>query len=274
VTLTDGLLTVQTATESTGDVGAWRVSGLPIPGTYTVTFSRSDLASQTVSLSLDGAGNITPGSLGARITSDGVSVSLQSSTAVVTGTVSQAGGGTQCDKPKSTLLGEAAVVLQSGSSSYRVTSASAAPNCGRFRLEQLPPGTYTMTVSAGSGTTPNSQVITLQAGATVNRVVTLAQPASMSGTVQCCTPHPAQGAESGPRAGWTVFLYQQSQYPNQVTKTAVTNSAGAFAFSDIEAGKYVVAVGPTSDPANATNTKQVTIQPSQQVTGVLITVSQ
>jgi hypothetical protein len=273
VTLTDGLLTVQTATESTGDVGAWRVTGLPIPGTYTVTFSRSDLAPQTVSLSLDAAGNITPGSLGARITSDGVSVSLQSSTATVTGLVTQKGGGTVCNV-SSNALGEATVTLQSGSSSYRVTSASVAPNCGKFRLEHLPPGTYTMTVTAGSGTSPNSQVITLQAGGTVNRSVVLSQPASMSGTVQCCTANPAVGAEPGLRANWHVFLYLQSQYPTQVAQSTTTDQGGAFTFKNIDAGKYILAAGPTADPANATNTTPVTVQPSDQLTGVKIMVSQ
>ena len=56
VTVTNGLLTIQTVTASTADVGSWQVSGLAIPGTYTVTFARVDLQSQTVSVSLDAAG--------------------------------------------------------------------------------------------------------------------------------------------------------------------------------------------------------------------------
>ena len=128
VTVTNGSLTVQTATESTGDVGAWRVDGLPIPGTYTVTFTRSDLAAQTVSVSLDAGGHITPGSRGALITASGISVGLQSSTAVLTGTVSQPSGGTVCDSADG--LGEATVTLQSGGSSFTVTTASVKPNCG------------------------------------------------------------------------------------------------------------------------------------------------
>ncbi|MDQ1745456.1 MAG: hypothetical protein QOE23_3795, partial [Pseudonocardiales bacterium] len=79
VTVTNGALTVQTVTQSTGKVGHWTVGGLTIPSTYTVTFSRPDLAGQTVSVSLDQSGVITPGSQGAVITSEGIRVGMQSS---------------------------------------------------------------------------------------------------------------------------------------------------------------------------------------------------
>ncbi|MDP9091927.1 MAG: carboxypeptidase regulatory-like domain-containing protein [Actinomycetota bacterium] len=267
VTVTDGLLSIQTVTESTGNVGTWKVAGLAVPGTYTVTFTRIDLASQTVSVSLDASGNITPGSLGALITPTGITVNMQSSTATVFGRITQAGGGTICDSTSG--LGEATVGLNSGSSSYTVTSASVAPNCGQYRLEQIPPGTYTLTVSAGSGTSPSSQVITLTAGASLHRDVALAPPASMSGKVQHNTGNGEQ-----PRAGWTVFLYPVSQYPSVVSRTTVTDRNGNFSFQDIDAGKYIVAAGPTSDPANATNTIQVTVQPSTPRINVIIEVGQ
>jgi hypothetical protein len=268
VTVTDGLLTVQTATESTGTVGAWHVGGLPVPGTYTVTFSRPDLASQTVSVSLDAGGNITPGSQGARITAAGIAVALQSATATVYGTITQPGSTASCGATK---LGEAAVTLSSGASSFTVTSASAAPHCGQYRLEQVPPGTYTLTVNAGSGTSPSSQVITLNFGDQLRKDVQLARPASLGGVVQHLD---TETSVEQPRGGWTVFLYLSTQYPNVVARTTTTDATGAFTFSGIDAGKYIVAVGPTSDPANATNTKAVTVQPSQQLTGVTIEVEQ
>jgi hypothetical protein len=71
-----------------------------------------------------------------------------------------------------------------------------------------------------------------------------------------------------------VFLYEAAQFPGLVSQSTRTSSTGGFAFTAISAGKYILATGPTSDPANATNTKQVTVQPSQQLTGVLIVVSQ
>jgi len=262
VTVTDGLLTVQTATRSRGTVGAWEVDGLPAPGTYTVTFTRRDVASQTVSVSLDASGTITPGPQGARITAAGIAVTVRSSTAVVWGTVSQPGGDTVC--PGSSALGEAQVNLSSGSSSYTVTSASVpAGQCGQYRIEQVPPGTYTLTVSAGAGTSPASAVITLAGGQSLRHNVKLLSPASMAGTV-------TQAGEA--RDGWTVFLYVATQYPATVTATTTTSATGKFTFKDIAAGKYIVATGPTSDPASALATEQVTVQPSQQLTGVSIEV--
>ena len=64
VTASDGLLSVQSQTESDSATrGNWSISGLPLPGTYTLTFSRPDLAPQTVSATLDAAGVLTNGPL-------------------------------------------------------------------------------------------------------------------------------------------------------------------------------------------------------------------
>jgi hypothetical protein len=279
VTVTDGLLTVQSVTESKVDVGHWEVAGLPVPGTYTVTFTRRDLASQTVSVSLDSSGNITPGSQGARITSAGITVSMQSSTATVLGKIMQIGGRTVCDSENG--LGEANVTLNSGTSSYTVVSASVpSGSCGEYRIDQVPPGTYTITVTAGSGTSPASAVITLIAGDQKSHNVTLSRPAAMTGGVQSKV-----GSLEKRQCGWTVFLYQIADYPNVVAQTTTTTSgcvdasdvsdpstAGVFTFNDIAAGKYIVSTGPTSDPANASTTRQVTVQPSQQLAGVTIEV--
>ncbi|HEY2044905.1 MAG TPA: carboxypeptidase regulatory-like domain-containing protein [Jatrophihabitans sp.] len=270
VTVTDGQLTVQTETESTAKIGAWQVGGLPVPGTYTVTFTRRDLAAQTVSVSLDAAGNITPGSQGTRITADGISVGMQSATAVVYGTTSQPGGATVCNAANA--IGEATVTLNSGASSYAVTSASQ-PNgkCGQYRIEQVPAGTYTLTVSAGSGTSPSSQVITVQAGDSRLVNVALARPASLSGTV-------VSRADGAPQCGWTVQLFQVSQYPTTVTATTTTDRTptgnrpcrGAFGFTGIPAGNYILSVGST--PGNAAATVPVTVQPSQQLTNLRVEV--
>ena len=268
VTVTDGLLTVQTVTDATG---AWRVAGLPLPGTYTITFSRADLQSQTVSVALDAGGHVTPGSLGAAITPAGIATALQSSTSVVSGIITQPGGATNC--PGSTKLGEATVTLNSGSSTYTEVSASVpAALCGQYRFEHVPAGTYTITVSAGGGTTPASQVFTVVAGQPVTENIALTRPAVLAGTVRCCTspatPNP------GARNGWTVFLYTQSQYPNVVSATYTTVAPnGSFRF-DVQAGNYVLATGPTNDPANIVATKSVTVAPSQQDTGEVILVNQ
>jgi 5-hydroxyisourate hydrolase-like protein (transthyretin family) len=271
VTVSDGQTTVQTATESTKKgAGTWTVGGLPIPGTYTVTFSRSDLESQTVSVSLDAAGNISPGSAGSQITAAGITVSMQSATATVSGEIRQPGGATVCNSATGA-IGEASVTLSSGSASYSVTTASVGRFCGQYRIEQVPPGTYTLTVTAGTGTIPNSQVITLAAGQSLPKSVPLPRPASMSGVVRCCTA--GSNGKPGVRAGWTVFLYEQSQFPTSVLAETVTDSQGRFTFANLLSGTYIVAAGPTADPSDVLDTVQANVQPSQHRTGVTIVVS-
>jgi 5-hydroxyisourate hydrolase-like protein (transthyretin family) len=235
VTVTDGQLTVQTVTESAGRPGAWTVGGLAIPGTYTVTFSRSDLASQTVSVALDANGNITPGSQGASVSGNTITVQLQSSTATVSGTISQPPNNQSPAAP----LGEATVTMNTGTSTYTTTSASVG-SPGAYRLEHLPPGTYTLTVNSSSGTSPRSLVITLTAGQNITQNVALAAPASLSGVV-VGTAVPAV-----PRLGWTVILYKATDYPT-VQKAVTTTAApdGSFSFPDIDAGNYIVEVRPT-----------------------------
>ena len=70
-------------TQSTGMVGSWTVAGLPLPGTYTVTFTRADLQSQTLVVSLDAAGSPSTGQ-------DGLNVAMRSAYGTVHGTVRQA----------------------------------------------------------------------------------------------------------------------------------------------------------------------------------------
>jgi hypothetical protein len=274
VTVTDGLHTVQTETESTGTVGAWQVGGLALPGTYTITFARSDLASQTISLALDAAGDITPGSQGAHIDASGrVVVGMQSATAVVYGTVEQCTAGVPpgC---AAEAVGEATVTLDSGTKSYTVTSASV-PHRGAYRVANLPPGTYTLTVAIGSGTTPSSVEFVLRAGDVLNRDVVLPTPASIAGLVeQACS---TGGSESGsacppaPLGGWFVFLYAAGDYPGKLAQPAQqANASGAFTFTDVDAGDYIVAVGPTSDPSGAVASRRVTVQPSKRTNVTIV----
>ncbi len=208
VTITNGQLTVQTETQSSAStqsssgggqaVGHWTIAGLPIPGTYTVTFSRADLASQTVGVSLDASGNVTPGSQGATVDSDGlISVGMKSSTAAVEGVVKQCADGVQpCTPAKATIpVGEVTVTLSSGTASYTVTTASVpSAQLGHFRMGSIPPGTWTVSVQR-AGTSPTSTIVTLSAGEVFEYNPALAAPASISGTVT--------GTDgTTPRAGW------------------------------------------------------------------------
>jgi len=256
VTVTNGALTVQTVTQSTGRVGHWTVGGLTIPSTYTVTFSRPDLAGQTVSVSLDQAGVITPGSQGAVITSEGISVGMQSSTAVVRGTVSQRGAAGDRGSPVKT--GEVQINLVSGTSSFAVTSASRPDDrLGQFEIDGVPPGTYTLSVNR-RGTSPTSTIVTLGAGEVRVYNPVLAAPAQFSGTVST--------ADGQPRPGWVVQLYLASQYPTVIARTVTTDSAGHYVLADVDAPQsYVIEARPTaSAAAQGSVTRQ--INASEQLT--------
>lgn len=236
VTVTDGEHTIVTATQSSGDIGAWKVGGLAVPGTYTVTFNRTDLAAQTLSVSLDAAGQITPGSQGATVNSDGIVVAMQPSAAVVQGTISQPTSGST--QP----VGEVTVQLSSGSVSYSVITASVpSADRGEYRIENVPPGTYTVSVSR-NGVSPTSTILQLSAGQVRDYSPVLAAAASISGTVtQAGAPVPA---------GWYVDLYRSSTYPEDPYRTVRTSASGTFSFEDIDAPEvYVVEVRPTRGSA-------------------------
>lgn len=253
VTVTDGENTVVTATQSSGDVGNWRVGGLAIPGTYTVSFARSDLAGQTLSVTLDSAGQITPESRGATVTAAGIEVALQPATAVVQGVISQpASSGATTSSP----VGEVTVQLSSGTATYSVISASVpSADTGRYRIEDVPPGTYTVSVSR-NGVSPTSTILELRAGQVRDYSPVLAAAASITGTV-------TQGSGPVP-AGWYVDLYRSSSYPTLPYRTVRTGVGGTFAFPDIDAPEvYIVEVRPTrgSEPQGS---RTVQIAASEQ----------
>jgi type II secretory pathway pseudopilin PulG len=242
VTVTNGALTVQTVTQSTGNVGAWTVGGLTIPSTYTVTFSRPDLAAQTVSVSLDQSGVITPGSQGAVITSDGIRVGMQSSTAVVRGTVSQRGAVSQEGAGSPVRTGEVQISLVSGTSSFAVTSASKPDSrVGQFEIDGVPPGTYTLSVNR-RGTSPTSTIVTLSSGEVRVYNPVLAAPAQISGVVATL--------DGQVRPGWQVQLYLAAQYPTVIARTVTTDSAGRYVLPDVDAPQsYVIEARPTASAA-------------------------
>jgi hypothetical protein len=261
VTVTDGQLTDQTVTQSTGTVGAWTTGGLPVPGTYTITFTRTDLSAQTLSVSIDSGGAVTPGSQ-AEIDAHGrIDVSMQSNTQDIFGFVTQQSAN-GCNTATHGLA-EATVTLNSGASTYTTTTAgSSASTCGEYYFGAIPPGTYTLSVSAGSGTSTSSRVVNIVSGASAQRVdMPLAPPASLSGRV-------VQGASDGPGlCGWTVNLYLQAQYPTVVEASTTSCKSplpndGSFSVTGIPAGTYVVEVRQTASSAPVT-AETVVVQPSK-----------
>lgn len=235
VSASNGSTTITTVTSSVTPVGAYTLSGLAVPGTYTVTFSRSDLESQTVDLVLSAA---TP-------TIHGANQSLVANTATLSGTVTSTGGKG---------LGEVAVSLVSGTTSYQVTTASS-PTAGAYTIEGIVPGTYTLNFSQLGGV-PVSSIMTLAAGQHVTQSPVLSPPASIVGVVVDAT-------SQRPLPGAQVFLYLTSSYPSQVAATTTTNSEGQFTFTGVEAPQdYAVAVAYPAGTSPQVTVPVTTIQGS------------
>lgn len=242
VTVTDGQQTIKTATQSQGRPGLWQVDGLAVPGTYTITFSRANLASQTMSVTLDASGQMSTQSQGAAVSGGTIAVTMESSTAIVEGVIKQH------SPTGSTPVGEVTVQLSSGSETYTVTTASIpTDSVGNYRIEGVPPGTYALSVSR-HGVSPTSTIIELKAGAVFRYDPVLAGAASISGKVVL-----AGGAPVG--ANWIVEAYRASGYPGTVYRTTTTDADGQFVFPDVDAPEaYVVQVRRTraSAPAGST----------------------
>ncbi len=231
VTVTAGTATVQTVTQSTGTVGGWTIAGLAIPSPYTVTFSRPDLQSQTVAVTLDASGNLSAGS---GVGPSGISVAMTSAFATVSGVVSQRSpdGSTQP-------VGEAVVTLTSGADTYTVISASEpAGSVGAYQVGGIVPGTYTLSASR-RGTSPTSVIVTVAAGQALPYNPVLIPPASITGTVTDQSGNTMGGLE--------VVLFRSSEYPVQAAQRTTTGPNGTYSFADVDAPQaYVLEVRSTT----------------------------
>jgi 5-hydroxyisourate hydrolase-like protein (transthyretin family) len=259
VTVTNGVLSVQTVTQTLGSPGTWDVQGLPVPSTYTVTFSRGDLASQSLSVALDAFGTATTQSApGTSVTTDGIKVSMVTATAELYGfTVTN-------PENISSGVGETLISLSNGAQQLAMTSSSVAvspgaglpAHAGAYHFDNVPPGTYTVTVSR-HGTRPTSQIVQLVAGDVVDKNLTVALPINICGTVRNFT-------SNAPVAAVQLVLFRSASYPNNPTATTQTDAStsttpGRFCFTDVDAPEnYIVQVDyPTPGAAYSTTSVAV-----------------
>jgi 5-hydroxyisourate hydrolase-like protein (transthyretin family) len=246
VTVAAGNQTVTTVTQSGAGAGTWAIANLPIPGSYTLTFSRADLQSQTVAVAIDAAGQVT----GTSSASGAVNVAMRSAYASVIGVVRQQfPSGLQP-------IGEATVSLTSGNNTYTVATASIPiANKGHYVIDDVVPGTYTISASS-KGTSPTTEIITVTAGQVLTQNIQLIQPASISGVVTL---------DGVPQVGYDVDLYVSTNYPNTVTATVTTDATGHYSFTNVDAPQaYVLSVRSPSSGPLATGT--IALQPSQSGT--------
>jgi hypothetical protein len=139
---TDGAVTTTTLTS--GSVGAFTISGLTAPGSYTLTFTSPGYRPETVPVQL--SGNEPPAA---------VTAQLRTQLGRITGKVTGPSGA----------YAGATVTATNGVSTYRTTSSSAggALASGGYLLTGLEPGVYSVTVTA-SGMTQQTAQVTVTGG--------------------------------------------------------------------------------------------------------------
>jgi hypothetical protein len=142
------------------------------------------------------------------------------------------------------------VTLSSGSTSYQVTSAAASSaSPGAYEFDNVQPGTYTLSFTRPGGL-PTSSILTLTAGTHKVFNPVLAPAAAVFGVVvKTNTNTPAAGAE--------VRLFLSSQYPSGTSRVAITDSNGAFAFTNVDAPQSYVVQFAFPPGSAGQNTKEI-----------------
>ena len=238
VTITDGVNTLTTSTDSTSDVGSWRVDGLSTPSTYLVSVSKDGLGAESALVSLDAGGT------------SALALALRPGVAALTGLVQGAD-----EDGAVTGLGGVAVTATSGEVTRSATTLTEGP-VGRYTLPGLTPGLWTVTVAA-DGFQPQTQAVRIEAGQSfaVAGAVLVRSTASVTGTVKDLATRLGQ-------EGAGVILTN----PDHTYKT-LTGVGGSFTVNGMAAGTYVLSAdlfGYTT--AYATVTLRAGARTTQDVT--------
>ncbi len=274
VTISAGDTTVKTFTASTGDVGSFFVDQLPIPNTYTVTFTKPGLLQQVRVQDLD------PANAAEALA---ITVAMPRSTANVFGVVRAAD-----NQP----VAFATVTLNDGTTKRVLTSAN--DPLGGFSFTDVPPGAYTITASL-PGTSPAVQLVNLianddraldirlgvQASATGQVLIlrpsaTTTNPNSAAtttivpgGPIPTTTTAPPITGQLEPFVGATVRLFLATKFPgppSNAVDVQTTDSSGRYTFSALEAPEnYVIAVYQTALSPEPLDTKLIVTQPGTQL---------
>jgi Carboxypeptidase regulatory-like domain len=208
-----------------GDVGAFELSGLPVPGAFTITVTGDGFASRTVPFELT---EDAP-------TARGLTLVVSPITGTITGTVT--------DEAGNPLPGVSVTATGTDGSPGGVATTATSGSVGYYELGGLAaPGEYTVTFT-GAGRVEASRTVEVPAagGAVPLDVTLLAAPsARVSGSVgearlqrPACTPSTCR-LES---AAVTV-----TDAEGTVVGSTLSDSAGAFTVSALRPGDYKVSV--------------------------------
>lgn len=234
--VSDGVDVVSASIDAAGSAadpataGTFTVVGLPVPGTYTLTFVAD--GRRTVTREVRLTAEARPGA---------VTVTMIPETVRVAGTVTGADGAG---------VGRVAVVLSDG---VRVrTSVSADEPRGRFEFSGVAPGSYTLTARR-PGAEPVVVLVTVPGGTVEGAGLDLEVPVSV-GPAASVTGRVVT-AGSNPLAGAVVRLFRLAEYPGAASAavaSALTDADGRFTLTGFEApADHIVAVYPSSTATSA-----------------------
>jgi hypothetical protein len=154
--------------------GGYLLSGLPVPGSYQVTFSKPGLVPITREVQL--AVGRSQGSH-ASVIGVPLDVTMQVATASIYGVV---------EGQRAKGLPQVSVLLVSGRTSYEVTSADL-PDMGAYEIDNVAPGAYTLTFVAKAAL-PVARVVKLVAGEHLHYDVHLASTTEPTAPAKAQSP--------------------------------------------------------------------------------------
>ena len=143
---------------------------------------------------------------------------------------------------------------------------------GSFNIDDLPTGTYTITISASGYQTYTKENVTVRVNQTTN-VGTLLLVSS-DATTGSASGYVTDSQTGNPVSGATVTLYFGDGTTSSTGRAATTDAAGLFSFSDVVTGNYTIVVSK-SDYSSGSRSIVVTEagQANQNVTLIPIGVS-
>lgn len=204
-----------TTSLTTDPVGSWQVTGVPLPGTYTVTFSATGYSTQAIGADLSPTvpENLT------------LNATLAPAMSNVTGRVIEASNGNG-------IVG--ATVTLTGQGQTRTARTADVP-VGSYGFSNLPPGAYTITFQR-TGSPELTKAITLAPGDNPQPDAAIELPSGISGHVR---------VNGEPFAGAELRIYLLSPagppYPfDPPTATVFTDADGVYSSLGIPAGQYII----------------------------------
>lgn len=232
----------RSTTTDTAD-GSYVLSGLPVPGSYTITFSRDGYATTSRAVALDA------------FSSQAGSASLRMIATV--GSVSGAVGVRERGETSPSPAGGVTVTLTSGDTALEtVTADLPADQVGTYRFARVPTGSYTITFSR-PGSLPVVQRVTVQADTTTAVDADLEPRAAVVGIA-------IDSATGDPVANARIRLYRTSAFPATVLATTTTANDGEFEFDDLDGPeRYTVTVART-DTSQEVASGNVQVGPGEE----------